>query len=125
MTSTYPPNWAVTARYAGVPGSRPGSRRHPAVEDFVQRTIVGPASAMTVETLLDLLDVPERERVVIHARDVVKDFVEGRLIPDQPYPHHAMGMRYVSDAPNAPLVEWSIDFAFITPTAVDRGDIQP
>jgi hypothetical protein len=95
------------------------------VEDFVQRTIVGPASAMTVETLLDLLDVPEHERVVIRASDVVKDFVEDRLIPDQPYPHHAMGMRYVSDDPNAPLVEWSIDFAFVTPTTVNRGGDQP
>ena len=119
------PNWAVTARYAGVPGSCPGSRRHPAVEDFVQRAIVGPASTMTVETLLDLLDVPEHERVVIRASDVVKDFVEARLIPDQPYPHHAMGMRYVSDDPNAPLVEWSIDFAFVTPMTVNRGDDQP
>lgn len=112
-------NWAVTARYAGVPGSRPETRRHPAPEDFVRRTVVGPANAITVEALLDLLEVPESDRVRIRANSVVKNFVEGRLIPDQPYPHHANGGRYISDAPNAPLAEWSISFAFVTPTTVD------
>lgn len=113
------PNWAVTARYAGVPGSRPETRRHPAPEDFVCRTIIGPASAMTVETILDLLEVPDSERRGIRANGVVKNFVEDRLIPNEPYPHHAMGMHYISNAPNAPLVEWSITFAFVTPTTVD------
>jgi len=119
------PSWAVTVRYAGVPGSRPKTRRHPTPEDFIRRTIVGPASAMTVETLLDLLSIPESERVIIRAKDVVKAFVEDRLIPDQPYSHHASGMHYVSDDPNAPLVEWSIDFAFVTPTITDRSNDQP
>lgn len=120
MNLTTIPHWAVTARYAGVPGSRPETRRHPVPEDFVRRTIIGSASAMTVETLLDLLEVPESERVAVRANSVVKNFVEGRLIPDEPYPHHAMWMHYITTSPNAPLVELSIDFAFVTPTAVDR-----
>jgi hypothetical protein len=53
-----------------------------------------------------LLDVPENERLMIRANDVVRNFVEDRLIPDQPYPHHAIGMHYVSNAPDAQLVEW-------------------
>ena len=121
MTSMKTPNWAVTARYAGVPGSRPETRRHPAPEDFVRRTVIGPASTMTVETLLDLLDVPESVRVIIRTRSVVQNFVENRLIPDQPYPHHTSGRHYISDTPNAPLVEWSIDFAFVTRTSVDQA----
>jgi len=125
MNSINTSSWAVTGRYAGVPGSRPETRRHPTPADFVQHTIVGPPSTKTVEALLDLLNIPESERVPIRARDVVKNFVEGRLIPNQPYPHHTSGAHYVSYAPNAPLVEWSIDFAFITPTIVDQTDDQP
>lgn len=113
-------NWAVSARYAA-PGSRPGNRRHPALEDFCQRTVVGPMDVSTVEAVLDLLEVPEDVRAKIRAKDVVRDFVEGRLIPDQSYPHHTVGMHYVSDAPDAPLVEWSIEFAFVTRTIVDQA----
>jgi hypothetical protein len=118
-------NWAVTVRYAAAPGSRPQTRRHPAPEDFLRRTVVGPASVLTVEAALDLLAVPENVRTMIRAKDVVRDFVEGRLVPDQPYPQHTVGMHYVSDAPDAQLVEWSIDFAFVTRVIVDQttGDL--
>lgn len=122
MNSMSTPNWAVTGRYAGVPGSRPPMRRHPTPEDFIQRTIVGPASAKTVETILDLLGIPESLQVIIRTRDVVQSFVENRLIPDQPYPHHTSGGHYISNAPNAPLVEWSIDFAFVTRTINQTAD---
>lgn len=111
--------WAVTARYAA-PGGRPGNRRHPAPEDFRRRTVVGPAAASTVEAVLNLLDVPVDERRAIRAQDVVRSFVEGTLVPDHPYPHHAAGMSYVSTAPDAQLVEWSIEFAFVT-MIVDQG----
>jgi hypothetical protein len=113
-------NWTVTVCYAGVPGSRPKTRRHPAPEDFLRRTVVGPASALTVEAVFDLLDVPENVRVMIRAKDVVRNFVEGTLVPDQPYPHCMVGMHYVSDAPDAQLVEWSIDFAFVTRVIGDQ-----
>jgi hypothetical protein len=112
-------NWAVSARYAA-PGSRPGNRRHPVPEDFCRRTVVGPAEASTVEAVLDVLEVPEDVRVKIRAKDVVRDFVEGSLVPDQTYPYHAVGMHYVSDAPDAQLVEWSIEFAFVT-QVIDQG----
>lgn len=69
---------------------------------------------MTVEAVFDLLEVPEDIRARIRVKDVVRDFVEGRLVPDQPYPHHITGMHYVSAAPDAQLVEWSIEFAFVT-----------
>jgi hypothetical protein len=116
-------NWTVTVRYAGVPGSRPKTRRHPSPEDFLRRTVVGPASPLTVEAALALLDIPENVRVMIRAKDVVRDFVEGRLVPDQPYPHHTVGMHYVSNAPDAQLVEWSIDFAFVTRVIVETGGL--
>jgi hypothetical protein len=106
-------NWAVTASYSA-PGSRPGNRRHPAPEDFGRRTVVGPAATSTVETVLDLLEVPEDVRAKIRANTVVQNFVEGMLVPDHPYPHHMVGMHYVSDAPDAQLVEWSLEFAFVT-----------
>ena len=106
-------NWAVTVRYAA-PGSRPGNRRHPAPEDFCRRTVVGPSEPTTVEALLDLLEVPDGVRARIRTNAVVRNFVEGKLVPDEPYPHHAVGMHYVSDAPDAQLVELSIEFAFVT-----------
>lgn len=106
-------HWAVTARYAPS-GSRPGNRRHPTPEDFRRRTIVGLAAVSTVEAVLDLLEVPEDVRRAIRVQDVVRSFVKGNLVPDQPYPHHAVGMRYVSADPEAQLVEWSIEFAFVT-----------
>jgi hypothetical protein len=106
-------NWAVSARYAA-PGSRPGNRRHPVPEDFCRRTVVGAAAPSTVEALFDLLEVPENIRVKIRAKDVVRDFVEGKLVPDQVYPHHTIGMHYVSNEPDAQLVEWSIEFAFVS-----------
>ena len=113
-------NWAVSARYAA-PGSRPGNRRHPAPEDFLRRTVVGPADVLTIEAVLDLLEAPENVRATIRANRVVRDFVEGKLVPDQSYPHHAVGMHYVSDAPDAPLVEWSIEFAFVTRMILDQA----
>lgn len=106
-------NWTVTMRYAA-PGPRPGNRRHPSPEDFSRRTLVGPAEIATIEAVFDLLEVPEGVRARIRANRVVRDFVEGVLVPDHPYPHHAVGMQYVSDAPDAQLVEWSIEFAFVT-----------
>lgn len=118
-------NWAVTAHYAPAPGRRPPTRRHPAPEDFIQRTVVGPAHASTVEAVLDLLDVPENVRAMIRAKDDVRSFVEGRLIPDQPYPHHVVGMHYVSNAPDAQLIEWTIDFVFVTRMIVDQTTGEP
>jgi hypothetical protein len=106
-------HWAVSARYAPT-GPRPGNRRHPAPEDFRRRTVVGPAGSATVEAILDLLEVPEWVRVKIRGKDVVRDFVEGRLVPDPTYPHNTLGMHYVSNDPDAQLVEWDIDFAFVT-----------
>jgi hypothetical protein len=106
-------SWAVSARYAA-PGSRPASRRHPVPEDFSRRTVVGPASTATVETVLDLLGVPGDVRVRIRANRVVRDFVEGKLIPDQPYPYNALGMHYVNNDPAEQLVEWDLSFAFVT-----------
>lgn len=114
-------NWTVTVRYAGVPGSRPKTRRHPAPEDFLRRTVVGPVSPLTVEAVLDLLDIPENVRVRIRAADVVRNFVEGRLVPDQPYPHHHTGGHYVSNVPDAQFVEWSIEFAYVTRVIVDQS----
>ncbi len=114
-------HWAVSARYAA-PGSRPGNRRHPAPEDFLRRTVVGPAAAATVEAVLDLLEVPEDVRVKIRANDVVRNFVEDKIVPDQPYPDHMTGMHYVSGAPDAQLAEWSIEFAFVTRMIVDQGE---
>lgn len=75
---------------------------------------------MTVEAVLDLLDVPENVRRAIRVEDVVLSFLEGKLVPDQPYPHHALGMRYVSADPVAQLVEWSIEFAFVTQMIVGQ-----
>ena len=112
--------WAVSARYAA-PGSRPASRRHPVPEDFCRRTVVGPADAATVEAVLDLLKVPEDVRVRIRAKDIVRDFVEGRLVPDQPYPHNAIGMHYVNNDPDAQLVEWDLSFAFVTQVVEGTG----
>lgn len=107
-------NWAVTVRYAA-PGSRPGNRRHPSPEDFCRRTIVGPVEPSTVEAVLDLLRVPEEFRVRIRANNVVRDFVEGKLVPDHPYPHHMTGGCYVnSRTPDEQSVEWSIEFTFVT-----------
>ena len=107
------PQWAVSARYAG-PWWRPANRRHPAPEDFRRCTVVGSASIATVEGILDSLDVPGDLRAKIRAQSVVQDFVNGKLVPDEPYPLHAQGARYVSDMPDAPLVEWTIEFAFVT-----------
>ena len=112
-------NWAVSVRYAS-PDSRPGNRRHPCPEDFCGRTVVGPATPATVEAVLDLLEVPEDVRVRIRAKDVVRNFVEGRLVPDQSYPHHATGMHYVNSEPDAQLVEWTIAFTFISRTLDDK-----
>ena len=105
--------WAVTVRYAA-PGLRPRSRRHPAPEDFRRRTIVGPACSSTVEAVLDLLKVPGEVRERIRASGVARDFVEGKLVPDHPYPHHTTGGYYVSDAPDEQFVEWSVEFAFVS-----------
>lgn len=114
-------NWAVTARYAA-PGGRPGNRRHPPPDDFRRRTVVGPAAVMTVEAVLDLLDVPENVRVKIRADSVVQNFVEGKLVPDHPYPHHMTGAHYVnSGSPDEQLVEWSMEFAFVTPILGQGG----
>ena len=104
-------NWVVSARYAA-PGGR---RRHPAPEDFCRRSVVGPAEPSTVEVVLDLLSVPENVRGRIRANRVVRDFVEGKLVPDHPYPHHATGGGYVnSGTPDEQFEEWSIEFAFVT-----------
>src|SRR5262249_52779650 len=103
--------WAISARYAA-PGL--GRRRHPAPEDFCRRTIVGPAGVASIEAIFDLLEIPEDTRVKIRAKDVVRDFVDGKLVPDQPYPHHALGMHYVSSDPDAQLVEWDMTFAIVT-----------
>lgn len=87
--------------------------------------MVGPPTSMTVEAALDLLDVPEDVRRAIRVQGVVRSFVEGKLVPDQPYPHHAVGMRYVSADPGAQLVEWSIEFVFVTQMIVaqDTGGL--
>jgi len=107
-------HWAVTARYAAS-GGRPGNRRHPPPEDFRRRTIVGPAAPATIEAVLDLLEVPENFRVKIRTDRVVKDFVEGRLVPDHPYPHHMTGGCYVhAGTPKEQFVEWDLAFAFVT-----------
>ena len=121
MTTPPVQNWTITVRYAAAPGSRPKTRRHPAPEDFLRRTVVGPASALTVEAVLDLLDIPENVRTLIRAKDIVRNFVEDRLVPDHPYPHHTVGMHYVSDDPDAQLVEWTIEFAFVTRLIADSG----
>jgi hypothetical protein len=106
-------HWAVTARYAA-PGGRPGNRRHHPPDDFRRRTVVGPAVPSTVEAVLDLLGVPERFRT-IRANSVVKDFVEGRLVPDHPYPHNMTGGCYVDpNTPEEQFVEWDMNFAFVT-----------
>jgi hypothetical protein len=118
-------NWAVTVRYAPAPGWRPPTRRHPTPEDFIRHTVVGPAHTSTVEAVLELLDVPENVRLMIRANDVVRNFVEGRLIPNQPYPHHAVGMNYVNNAPDAQLVEWTIAFEFVTRVIVDQSTGEP
>lgn len=94
-------HWAVSARYAAA-GPRPGNRRHPAPEDFCRRTVVGLAAASTVEVVLDLLDVPEDVRRAIRVQDVVRSFVEGTLVPDQPHPHHAMGLTFLLDEDISP-----------------------
>lgn len=113
-------SWAVSARYAA-PGSRPGNRRHPPPDDFRRRTIVGPAAPATVEAVLDLLEVPEDVRVKIRANSVVQSFVEGKLVPDHPYPHHMTGGHYVNcNTSDEQFVEWSIDFAFVT-QVIDQG----
>jgi hypothetical protein len=114
--------WAVSARYAA-PGSRPASRRHPVPEDFCRRTVVGPAGVATVEAVLDLLGVPEDVRVKIRANRVVRDFVEGRLVPDPLYLHNALGMHYVNDDPDEHLVEWDLRFAFVTRLIDDTGGL--
>lgn len=107
-------HWAITARYAP-PGGRPGNRRHPPPEDFRRRTIVGPATPATVEAALDLIGVPEGMRAKIRADLVVRNFVEGKLVPDHPYPHHTMGGYYVnSNTPDEQFVEWDLAFAFVT-----------
>lgn len=107
-------DWVVTARYAA-PGQRPGNRRHPAPEDFRRRTVVGPAWALTIEAIFDLLSVPESDRIMIRANRVVRDFVEGKLVPDAPYPHHMTGGCYVNrNTPDEQFVEWTFEFAFVT-----------
>ncbi len=107
-------NWVVSARYAA-PGGRPGSRRHPAPEDFCRRSVVGPVEPTTVEAVLDLLSVPEDIRVMLRANRVVQDFVEGKLVPDHAYPHHMTGGCYVKrGTPDEQFVEWSIEFAYIS-----------
>jgi hypothetical protein len=117
-------HWAVTARYAA-PGSRPGNRRHPPPEDFRRRTVVGPPTPMTVEAVLDLLDVPENVRVKIRANAVVQNFVEGRLVPDQPYPHNTLGGHYVDVASDSEqFVEWDLTFVFVTRMIDDLGTMK-
>ena len=107
-------HWSVTVRYAA-PGSRPGNRRHPAPEDFCRRTVVGPVEPSTVEAVFDLLGVPEEFRARIRAHNVMRDFVEGRLVPDHSYPHHLTGGCYVnSNTPDEQFVEWSAEFVFVT-----------
>ena len=104
-------NWAVTGRYAA-PGSRP---RHPGPEYFQRRTVVGSPAPSTVEAVLDLLKVPESVRVKIRADSVVKDFVEGKLVPDHPYPHNMTGGHYIhSNTPKEQFVEWDLSFEFVT-----------
>lgn len=112
-------HWAVSFRYAAS-GGRPGNRRHPAPEDFHRRTVVGPAAASTVEAVFNALGAPEEVRAKVRASGVMRNFVEGRLDPDPAYPHHTGGRHYVSDAPDAQLVEWSVDFAFVTRVIVDQ-----
>lgn len=113
-------NWAVSARYAA-PGGRPGNRRHPPPDDFRRRTIVGPAAVGTVEAVLDLLEVPEDVRVKIRADSVVQNFVEGKLVPDHPYPHHMTGGHYVNNnKPDEQFVEWDLEFAFVTQVIIDQ-----
>jgi hypothetical protein len=79
--------------------------------------------ALTVETAFDLLGVPEDVRSKIRSKNTVHDFVEGKLVPDHPYPHHVTGMHYVSNAPDAQLVEWSIEFSFVTQILDQRGPV--
>lgn len=106
-------NWVVSVRYAA-PGPRPGNRRHPAPEDFNRRSVVGPLEPSTIEAVFDLLGVPEGVRARIRENRVVRDFVEGKLVPDHTYPHKAVGALYVNNEPGAQLVEWSIEFVFVT-----------
>lgn len=113
-------SWAVTARYAA-PGGRPGNRRHPPPDDFRRRTVVGPAAVVTVEAVLDLLEVPEDVRVKICANSVVQNFVEGKLVPDHPYPHHMTGGHYVNSNPAEQFVEWDLEFAFVTQVIIAQG----
>jgi hypothetical protein len=118
-------NWAVSARYAA-PGGRPGNRRHPPPDDFRRRTVVGPAVPATVEAVLDLLEVPEDVRVRIRANSVVRDFVEGKLVPDHPYPHHMTGGHYVNNnTPDEQFVEWDLAFVFVTRLIGDQGTEGP
>lgn len=114
-------HWAVTVRYAAA-GTRPGNRRHPAPEDFRRRTVVGPAASSTIEAVFDLLEVPENVRAKIRAYDVVRNFVEGKLVPDDTYPHHQTGANYVSRDPAAQLVEWDIAFVFVSRIIETAGD---
>ena len=114
-------NWVVTGRYAA-PGGRPGNRRHPPPDDFRRRTVVGPAAAVTVEAVLDLLEVPEDVRVKIRANSVVQNFVEGKLVPDHPYPHDMTGGHYVNNnKPDEQFVEWDLEFAFVTRVIIGQG----
>ncbi len=119
FTSRGQRHWVVSARYAAA-GPRPGNRRHPAPEDFCRRTVVGPAAPATVEAVLDLLAVSEDVRIKIRANSVVRDFVEDKLVPDQAYPHNALGMHYVSADPDAQLVEWDLCFAFVSQFVVQE-----
>ena len=65
--------WIFSVRYAS-PGARLSSDR---------RAVVGPARSSTVEAALHLAGAPEHVRVQIRGCDVVRDFVEGRLDPEQ------------------------------------------
>jgi len=111
-------HWVVTLRYAAA-GPRPGNRRHPAPEDFCQRTVVGPTASSTVEAILDLAAVSDDVRGRVRNDNVVRDFVDNKLACEAPYPHRAIGMRYVNTAVGEQLVEWSIEFTHVTRLIVD------
>jgi hypothetical protein len=59
-------------------------RYRTADERSLRRTaVVGPAAASTVEAALHLAELPEEVRAEIRGDETVRNFVDGRLDPDE------------------------------------------
>ncbi len=66
--------------------------------------VVGPARVSTVEAALHLAAVPEETRAKIRAHAVVRDFVEGRLDPEE----HGYYASYYSNDCTSSEIGWSL-----------------